>query len=218
MDPRVKPGGDARQCAKSKNQSRQLLVNVISRRLVPPLHRTDTGENNPTLIALRPLPPARASSKEHAVDKTYLEDLAPGQVFTSEARAVVDAGSIKRFAGQFDPQPFHLDEATAQPTFFKKLVASGWHTTAVTMQLLVQTLPLSEGVIGSGVDELRWPRPVKPGDTLRVQCEVIDVTPSKLHPSRGTVRMRMTTLNQNDQPVQTMIANLLAFRRPEQAA
>ena len=218
MDPRVKPGGDACQCAKSKNRSRQLLVNVISRRLVPPLHRTDTGENNPTLIALRPLPPVRASSKENAVDKAYLEDLAPGQVFTSEARAVVDARSIKRFAGEFDPQPFHLDEATAQPTFFKKLVASGWHTTAVTMQLLVQTLPLSEGVIGSGVDELRWPRPVKPGDTLRVQCEVIDVTPSKLHPSRGTVRMRMTTLNQNDQPVQTMIANLLAFRRPEQAA
>jgi acyl dehydratase len=218
MDPRVKPGGDACQCAKSKNRSRQLLVNVISRRLVPPLHRTDTGENNPTLIALRPLSPARASSKENAVDKAYLEDLAPGQVFTSEARAVVDARSIKRFAGEFDPQPFHLDEATAQPTFFKKLVASGWHTTAVTMQLLVQTLPLSEGVIGSGVDELRWPRPVKPGDTLRVQCEVIDVTPSKLHPSRGTVRMRMTTLNQNDQPVQTMIANLLAFRRPEQAA
>jgi acyl dehydratase len=195
------------------------------------LHPTDTGENNPTLIALRPrragtapfaaplaLSPARASSKENAVDKAYLEDLAPGQVFTSEARAVVDARSIKRFAGEFDPQPFHLDEATAQPTFFKKLVASGWHTTAVTMQLLVQTLPLSEGVIGSGVDELRWPRPVKPGDTLRVQCEVIDVTPSKLHPSRGTVRMRMTTLNQNDQPVQTMIANLLAFRRPEQAA
>src|SRR5262249_25513189 len=184
----------------------------------PPLHRTDVGENNPTLIALRPLPRACASSKENAVDQAYLEDLAPGQVFTSEARAVVDAGSIKRFAGEFDPQPFHLDEATARPTFFKKLVASGWHTTAVTMQLLVQTLPLSEGVIGSGVDELRWPRPVKPGDTLRVQCEVIDVTPSKLHPSRGTVRMRMTTLNQNDQPVQTMIANLLAFRRPEQTA
>jgi acyl dehydratase len=192
-------------------------IALLSATSAPSLHPTDTGENNPTLIALRPVPPARASSKENAVDKAYLEDLAPGQVFTSEARAVVDARSIKRFAGEFDPQPFHLDEATARPTFFKKLVASGWHTTAVTMQLLVQTLPLSEGVIGSGVDELRWPRPVKPGDTLRVQCEVIDVTPSKLHPSRGTVRMRMTTLNQNDQPVQTMIANLLAFRRPEPA-
>jgi acyl dehydratase len=156
--------------------------------------------------------------KDHTVDQAFLEDLAPGQVFTSDARAVVDAGAIKRFAGEFDPQPFHLDEASARPTFFKKLVASGWHTTAVTMQLLVRTLPLSHGIIGSGVDELRWPRPVKPGDTLRVHCEVIEVTPSKLDPSRGTVRMRMTTLNQHDQPVQTMVANLLAFRRPEQAA
>ena len=155
--------------------------------------------------------------REHSVKKAFLEDLAPGQVFTSDARAVVDAGAIKRFAGEFDPQPFHLDEASARPTFFKKLVASGWHTTAVTMQLVVKTLPLSHGVIGSGVDELRWPRPVKPGDTLRLHCEVIEVTPSKLDPSRGTVRVRMMTLNQYDQPVQTMVANLIAFRRPKEA-
>ncbi|TMJ87585.1 MAG: MaoC family dehydratase [Alphaproteobacteria bacterium] len=155
--------------------------------------------------------------REHAVKKAFLEDLAPGQVFTSDARAVLDAGAIKRFAGEFDPQPFHLDEASARPTFFKKLVASGWHTTAVTMQLVVKTLPLSHGVIGSGVDELRWPRPVKPGDTLRLHCEVIEVTPSKLDPSRGTVRVRMMTLNQHDQPVQTMVANLIAFRRPKEA-
>jgi acyl dehydratase len=155
--------------------------------------------------------------REHAVKKAFLEDLAPGQVFTSDARAVVDAGAIKRFAGEFDPQPFHLDEASARPTFFKKLVASGWHTTAVTMQLVVKTLPLSHGVIGSGVDELRWPRPVKPGDTLRLHCEVIEVTPSKLDPSRGTVPVRMMTLNQHDQPVQTMVANLIAFRRPKEA-
>ena len=150
--------------------------------------------------------------------KAFLEDLAPGQVFTSEARAVVDAGSIKRFAGEFDPQAFHLDEASAGTSFFKKLVASGWHTTAMTMQLIIKTLPLSHGIIGSGVDELRWPRPVKPGDTLRLHCEVIDVTPSIMNPSRGTVRVRMTTLNQHDQPVQTMVANLLAFRRPQAAA
>ena len=152
------------------------------------------------------------------MDKTFLEDLAPGQVFTSDARAVVDAGSIKKFAGEFDPQPFHLDEASAGTSFFKKLVASGWHTTAMTMQLIIKTLPLSHGIIGSGVDELRWPRPVKPGDTLRLHCEVIDVTPSIMNPSRGTVRVRMTTLNQHDQPVQTMVANLLAFRRPQAAA
>ncbi|HKF08975.1 MAG TPA: MaoC family dehydratase [Xanthobacteraceae bacterium] len=152
------------------------------------------------------------------MDKTFLEDLAPGQVFTSDARAIVDAGSIKKFAGEFDPQPFHLDEASAGTSFFKKLVASGWHTTAMTMQLIIKTLPLSHGIIGSGVDELRWPRPVKPGDTLRLHCEVIDVTPSIMNPSRGTVRVRMTTLNQHDQPVQTMVANLLAFRRPQAAA
>jgi acyl dehydratase len=169
-------------------------------------------------LPLKTVVPGTRYVKEHMVKKAFLEDLAPGQVFTSDARAVVDASSIKRFAGEFDPQPFHLDEATARPTFFKKLVASGWHTTAVTMQLLVKTLPLSHGIIGSGVDELRWPRPVKPGDTLRVHCEVIDVTPSKLEPSRGTVRMRMTTLNQHDQPVQTMIGNLLVFRRPATAA
>jgi acyl dehydratase len=150
------------------------------------------------------------------VDKTFLEDLAPGQVFTSDARAVVDAASIKRFAGEYDRQPFHLDEAAARPTFFRELVASGWHTTAMTMQLIIETLPLSHGIIGSGVDELRWPRPVRPGDTLRLHCEVIDVQPSKLRPSRGTVRVRMTTLNQNDEPVQTMVANLMAFRRSEQ--
>jgi acyl dehydratase len=162
--------------------------------------------------------PSRGSSKETAVDKAYLEDLAPGQVFTSDARTVVDADAIKRFGGEFDPQPWHLNEAVAHSTFFKELVASGWHTTALTMQLIIQTLPLSGGIIGTGVDELRWPRPVRPGDTLRLHCEIIDVQESKLRPARGTVRVRMTTLNQNDQPVQTMIANLLAFRRSEPAA
>ena len=152
------------------------------------------------------------------MEKAFLEDLAPGQVFTSDARVVVDVRAIKKFAGEFDPQPFHLDEASAGATFFKNLVASGWHTTAMTMQLIIKTLPLSHGIIGTGVDELRWPRPVKPGDTLRLHCEVIDVTPSIMDPSRGTVRVRMTTLNQHDQPVQTMVGNLLAFRRPQPMA
>jgi acyl dehydratase len=160
----------------------------------------------------------KADRQEHAVKRAYLEDLAPGQVFTSDVRAVVDVASIKRFSGEFDRQPFHLDEAAAKPTFFQELVASGWHTTAMTMQLIVETLPLSHGIIGSGVDELRWPRPVRPGDTLHLHCEILAVTPSKLHPSRGTVRVRMTTFNQKDQPVQTMVANLIAFRRPEHAA
>jgi acyl dehydratase len=169
-------------------------------------------------MADRPRGGLQAWRQENAVTKAFFEDLAPGQVFTSDARAVVDAAAIKRFAGEFDRQPFHLDEASARATFFKELVASGWHTTALTMQLVVETLPLSHGIIGSGVDELRWPRPVRPGDTLRLHCEVIDVQPSKVRPSSGTVRIRMTTLNQNDEPVQTMTANLLAFRRPERTA
>ena len=90
-----------------------------------------------------------------------------------------------------DPQPWHLNEAIARSTFFKELVASGWHTTALTMQLIIQTLPLSEGIIGSGVDELRWPRPVRPGDALRLHCEIIEVQELMLHPSRGTVRVRI---------------------------
>jgi acyl dehydratase len=169
-------------------------------------------------MADRPRGGLQAWRQENVVTKAFFEDLAPGQVFTSDARAVVDAAAIKRFAGEFDRQPFHLDEASARATFFKELVASGWHTTALTMQLVVETLPLSHGIIGSGVDELRWPRPVRPGDTLRLHCEVIDVQPSKVRPSSGTVRIRMTTLNQNDEPVQTMTANLLAFRRPERTA
>ena len=88
---------------------------------------------------------------------------------------------------------------------------------ALTMQLIIQTLPLSEGIIGRGVDELRWPRPVRPGDTLRLHCEIIDVQESKVRPAQGTVQVRMTTLNQDDQPVQTMIAHLLAFRRSGEA-
>src|SRR5262245_27663538 len=156
---------------------------------------------------------SRHSSKETAMEKAYLEDLAPGQVFTSQARVVVETDAIKRFAGEFDPQPWHLNETVARSTFFKELVASGWHTTALTMQLIIQTLPLSEGIIGRGVDELRWPRPVRPGDTLRLHCEIIDVQESKVRPAQGTVQVRMTTLNQDDQPVQTMVAHLLAFRR-----
>src|SRR5262245_3784802 len=137
------------------------------RRPLPHLHRTDAGENNPALIALRPRKapatapfaeamPSRGSWTETAVDKANLEDLARRDVFTADARTVVDADAIKRFGGEFDAQPWHLSETVARSTFFKELVASGWHTTALTMQLIIQTLPLSGGIIGSGVDELRW--------------------------------------------------------------
>lgn len=148
----------------------------------------------------------------------FLDDLTAGQVFISDARCAVDATSIKQFAGTYDPQPFHLDETQARSTFFGELVASGWHTTAMTMPLIVQTLPLSRGIIGSGVDELRWHRPVRPGDVLSVRCEILEVRRSKSVPDRGVARVRITTLDQNDLPVQSMVANLLAFGRPESAA
>src|SRR5947199_7188808 len=146
----------------------------------------------------------------------HLEDLQPGQRHRSIGDPVsVTAEGIKAFARQFDPQPFHLDEATAAETFFKGLAASGWHTAAVTMKLLVEGgLPLAGGIIGAGVEEVRWPRPVRPGDRLRVESEVLEVRPSRSRPEQGIAKVRTTTLNQSDEPVQIMTSNLVVQRRP----
>ena len=144
--------------------------------------------------------------------KLYFEDFTPGRIFNSES-VVVDAGAIKAYAAQFDPQPFHLDEESAKQTFFKGLAASGWHTVSMTMRLLVDGgLPIAGGIIGAGADEIRWPRATRPGDTLRVQSEVLEARPSKSRPDQGLIRVRMTTLNQNDEPVQIMIGNLVVPR------
>ncbi len=150
----------------------------------------------------------------------HLEDLQPGQVHRSEGGpATVDADSIKAFARQFDPQPFHLDETQAARTFFGGLAASGWHTAAMTMRLLVDGgLPLAGGIIGASVDEVRWPRPVRPGDRLRVESEVLEVRPSRSRPEQGIAKVRTTTLNQNDEPVQVMTSNLVVQRRPGREA
>jgi acyl dehydratase len=146
--------------------------------------------------------------------KFYLEDFTPGRVFTSDKNITVDAAAIKAYATQFDPQPFHLDEEAAEKTFFKGLAASGWHTMSITMRLMVDgALPIAGGIIGAGADELRWPRATRPGDTLRVQCEVLEARPSKSRPDQGLIRVRITTLNQNDESVQTMIGNLVVPRR-----
>ena len=144
--------------------------------------------------------------------KLYFEDFTPGRIFNSES-VVVDAAAIKAYAAQFDPQPFHLDEEAAKQTFFKGLAASGWHTVSMTMRLLVDGgLPIAGGIIGAGADEIRWPRATRPGDTLRVQSEVLEARPSKSRPDQGLIRVRMTTLNQNDEPVQIMIGNLVVPR------
>ena len=145
----------------------------------------------------------------------YLEDLQPGHVHRGDETLSMPADAIKAFARQFDPQPFHIDEATAAGTFFNGLAASGWHTAAATMKLLVDGgLPLAGGIIGAGVEEMRWPRPVRPGDTLRVESEVIEVRPSRSKPDQGLAKIRTTTLNQAGEPVQVMTSNLLVRRRP----
>ena len=143
----------------------------------------------------------------------YLEDFSPGQIFQSKS-VTVDAEAIKAYARQFDPQPFHLDEAAAAATFFKGLAASGWHTVSMTMRLLVDGgLPIAGGIIGAGVDEIRWPRATRPGDLLRLVTEVLEVRPSKSRPEQGLLKVRTTTFNQNDEPVQVMVSNLVVMRR-----
>jgi acyl dehydratase len=143
----------------------------------------------------------------------YLEDFTVGQTFGS-GRARIDAERIKAFASEFDPQPFHLEEEAARTSIFQGLAASGWHTAALTMRLLVESeLRPAGGLIGAGFDEFRWPRPVRPGDELRVESEVLEVRPSKSRPGQGLVKVRMTTLNQNGEAVQILIANIVVPRR-----
>jgi acyl dehydratase len=144
----------------------------------------------------------------------YLEDFAVGQTFGS-GRLRIDKEQIKAFAAEFDPQPFHLDEEAARDSIFRGLAASGWHTAALTMRLLVDSeLKPAGGIVGTGFDEFRWPRPVRPGDELRVESEVLEVRSSKSRPDQGLIKVRTTTLNQNGEAVQVLIANLVVPRRP----
>ena len=147
----------------------------------------------------------------------YLEDLNVGQRFTSGSHAVT-VEAIKSFARQFDPQPFHLDEAAAVQSFFQGLAASGWHTAAITMKLLVESgMRLSGGLIGAG-GELTWPRPTRPGDVLTVISEVMALTPSRSRPERGFVTVKCETQNQRGEAVQVMTSRMLVWRRPAQGA
>ncbi len=145
-------------------------------------------------------------------ERLFLDDLVVGQRFVSAAREV-SAAEIIHFAERYDPQPFHLDEAAAKDTFFGGLVASGWHTAAMTMPLVVGSVPMQGGIIGGG-GELLWLQPVRPGDRLHVETEVLEITPSRSRPERGTVVVRCTTLNQDGQAVQTFTPKLVVPRRP----
>ncbi|HME81779.1 MAG TPA: MaoC family dehydratase [Candidatus Eremiobacteraceae bacterium] len=144
----------------------------------------------------------------------YFDDFAVGQSHET-ASAVVHLDEIVDFARRYDPQPFHLDDAAADASVFKGMSASGWFTAALTMRLVVQSNVMqATGIIGIGIDELRWPRPVRPGDTLRVTMEIVDVKPSQRQP-RGIVSVKLTTRNQHDEVVLSEIARLVVPRRPE---
>ena len=144
------------------------------------------------------------------MNELYLEDSAVGQRFTSENRRL-DADQIKAFASQFDPQPFHLDEAEADKSFFHGLAASGWHTAAITMSLLVKSgMPIAGGLIGAGA-EIAWPRPVRPGDVLQVESEVLEVTPSRSRPERGMITVKSQTKNQHGEVVQILTSRMLVW-------
>lgn len=143
----------------------------------------------------------------------WLEDLHVGQTFVSSS-ITLTAEDIKTFARQFDPQPFHLDEAAARDSLFGGLAASGWHTAALTMKLLVEAFPLAGGLIGAG-GETTWPRPTRPGDTLTVHVEVLEILPSRTRPDRGMIRTRSETRNQHGEAVQISTTRIVAWRRPD---
>ena len=149
-------------------------------------------------------------------DPIYYDDLAVGQVFLSRAEAI-SRDRIVAFAQEFDPQPQHLDEDTARGSMFGELVASGWHTAALTMRLQLDSLMgrFPGGSLGAQIDKLAWLRPVRPGDLLRAKAEIMDMRPSRSRPDRGLVTIQTTTLNQRDEPVQVMTAAILAPRRPQ---
>ena len=143
----------------------------------------------------------------------YLDDISVGDRFTSGEHAM-DEAQIKAFAEQFDPQPFHLDDAAAQATLFGGLAASGWHTAAVTMRLQVTSgLPIAGGIIGAG-GELSWPRPTRATDVLHVVSEVVQVQPSKSKPDRGMVTVRSETRNQHGDVLQVSTVRIVVPRRP----
>jgi acyl dehydratase len=151
--------------------------------------------------------------RDQTAGHLYLEDLHVGQQFTSGSY-LMEKARILEFAAEFDPQHFHLDESAAGQSIFQGLAASGWHTAAATMHLMVTGgLPLANGIIGLG-GEVAWPRPTRPGDTLRVECEILAISPSRSKPNQGIVTVRCTTFNQNREPVFLFTAKVLVFKRP----
>ncbi len=146
-------------------------------------------------------------------EQFYLDDLQVGQRFASGTYLMEEA-RIREFAAEYDPQAFHLDKRAAEASVFRGLAASGWHTAAVAMRLLVTGgLPFANGIIGLG-GEVAWPRPTRPGDVLHVESEIVEITPSRSKQHQGIVTVRGTMLNQDKEAVYVLTAKLLVFRRP----
>jgi acyl dehydratase len=143
--------------------------------------------------------------------RLWLEDLSVGQRFTSATHAL-DAAQIKRFAADYDPQPFHLSDEGARGSIFQTLAASGWHTMALTMRLLVDSVPLADGLIGAST-EVTWPRPTRPDSVLQVFSEITDIAPSRSKPNMAIVTMRAETRDQNGDLLQIFTARMPVFKR-----
>lgn len=144
-------------------------------------------------------------------EKLYLNDLNIGDTFISEEYPL-SAEKIKKFATEYDPQDFHIDEQLAEETFFKGLAASGWHTASITMKLLTESLPFAHGIIGAGA-EISWPQPTRPNDILHVESKIIQINPSKSKPNQALVTVKSETINQRGEVCQILIAKLLTFKR-----
>ncbi len=140
----------------------------------------------------------------------YFQDLRVGMRFDSQRSYEVTAEEIKEFAKKYDPQPFHLDEVAAEKTFFAGLAASGWMTAAIVMRLRVESTSIAGGMIGAGVDEIRFMQPVRPGDRLRTESEILAVRRSGSRPEFGVVRSRTMVFNQRDEIVMRSVVNFLA--------
>ena len=148
-------------------------------------------------------------------DELYFEDFSLGQKFMSSTTVKVSAQEITEFAEKYDPQPFHLDEAAGKSSFFKGLAASGWLTAAIVMRLRVETIKVHGGMIGAGVEEIRWTEPVRPGDSLRTESEVVGLRRSQKRPELGLVTIYTQTYNQNNQVVMKSTVKFLApLREP----
>ena len=146
-------------------------------------------------------------------ERLYLDDLHVGQRWVSRTH-LIDAEQIKAFAAEFDPQHFHLSEEGAEGTLFGSLAASGWHTAALTMRLLVESVPLADGLVGAE-RQLAWPKPTRPGMELRVFSEITEITPSRSKPNMAIVTMRNETRDQDGNVLQVFTVKMPVFKRPQ---